>query len=72
MKKNKITEETVLSEVLEYPNADQVLSKYKFPCLTCPMAAYEIGILKIGDVAKRYGIDIDACLEELNKECFKE
>jgi len=64
---NKITKNTTLAEILEYPKASEILSKFNFPCLTCPMAALEISTLKIGVVAEKYNIDLDACLEELNK-----
>lgn len=63
----KITEDTTLAEILKYPEAGNILAKYNLPCLHCPMAKYEIGILKIGEVAKTYGIDIKNLLKELNK-----
>ena len=31
------------------------------------MAVYEMGMLKIGEVARMYGIDLKGLLEELNK-----
>lgn len=63
----KITDDTTLAEILEYPKASEILEKYKLPCLHCPMSAYEMGTLRIGDVANMYGIDIKGLLEELNK-----
>ena len=64
---NKYTENTKLSEVLNSPEAGKVIAKYKLPCLHCAMAAYEAGILTLGQVSKIYGIDIDGLLKELNE-----
>ena len=64
---SKITEDTTLAEILKYPKAESILLKYNLPCLHCPMAAYEIWRLKIGEAAKRYNIDIKKLLRELNK-----
>lgn len=63
---NEITEGMTLAEILKYPDASKILTKHKLPCLHCPMAAYEMGKLKIGEVAKMYGIDIRSLLRDLN------
>lgn len=63
----KIDENTTLEEILKMPGAEEVLGKYRLPCLTCPWAVYEIKILKIGQVAKMYGLDLESLLKELNK-----
>jgi len=63
----KITKETSLEKILELPGADAVLAKHKVPCLTCPMAQYEMQALTIGDVCKMYGLDLLKLLVELNK-----
>ena len=63
----KITEDTPLEELLKKREAVMVLFKYGLPCLTCPMARFEMGRLKIGEVARAYNIDVKALLEELNK-----
>ena len=63
---NKITKETTLAEILKYSQTEKILVKYNLPCLGCPMAVYEMGILKIGQVAKMYNIDLKNLLEELN------
>lgn len=63
----KITADTTLAEVLEYPEAEKILAKYNVPCLHCPMAGNEMGMLKIGAIAKMYGIDLKSLLKELNK-----
>jgi hypothetical protein len=65
-KKVKITRDTTLAEVLKMPGAGKILEKHKTPCLHCPMAAYEMGMLKIGEIAKAYGIDLGKLLKDLN------
>jgi len=65
---SKITKDTKLAEILHKPGADKILEKHNTPCLHCPMAAYEMGVLKIGEIAKAYGIDLKTLLHELNKK----
>lgn len=67
----EITEDTTLSQILKYTKASAILSKYNLPCLHCPMASYEMGVLKIGEVAKMYGIDVESLLKELNKALLR-
>ncbi|MDD4989865.1 MAG: DUF1858 domain-containing protein [Candidatus Pacebacteria bacterium] len=64
---NKITKDTNVLYILEMPGAKEILAKYKVPCLTCPMAQFEVQDLKIGDVCKMYGIDLKKLLADLNK-----
>jgi len=64
----KVNLKTTLAEILEIPRAEEILAKYKVPCLTCPMAQYEMKELTIGDVCKMYGIDDKKLLAELNKK----
>jgi len=52
---------------LKSPKARNVLAKYNLPCLHCPMAAFEMGRLKIREVAETYGIDLKKLVGELNK-----
>ena len=65
--KIRVTKNTTLSKILKVPGAKDILSKYRLPCLHCPMAALEMGKLKIGRVTEAYGIKIDSLLEELNR-----
>ena len=62
----KFTKNATLSQILRHPEGRRVLVKYHLPCLHCPMAAYEIGKLKIGEVTKMYGINLGSLLTELN------
>ena len=62
----KITENTSLAEILEKPELVKILAKYNLPCLSCPMAKFEMTNLKIGEVCKMYGIDAEKLLWELN------
>ncbi len=63
----KITGDTTVAEVMEIPGALEVLTKYGLPCIHCPMAAFEIGQLKIGEVSKAYGLNGEELIKELNK-----
>ena len=63
---NKITEDTILAEILKIPRAEKVLAKYNLPCLWCPMAKLEIKNLKIGQVCQMYEINLKNLLKELN------
>ncbi|MDD5146142.1 MAG: hypothetical protein PHN39_00100 [Candidatus Pacebacteria bacterium] len=62
----KITETTTLEKIIGLPGAEVILAKYRVPCLTCPMAQFELSSLKIGDVCKMYGLNEKKLLEELN------
>jgi hypothetical protein len=64
----KITKNTSLAEVLKHSGAEKILAKYNVPCVTCPFAKMEMDKLKIGQICKIYGIDIDKLLRELNKK----
>ena len=66
-KTTKITETMTLQEIYQYPKAKAILEKYNLPCLHCPMAQYELGELKLGAVAHKYGLDIDKLLKEINQ-----
>ncbi len=69
MKQNnkvKITEDITLAEILKMPGSEAILAKYNLPCLSCPMAKFEMEKLKLGDVCKMYGIDLENLLRELN------
>ena len=62
----KISKSTTLAEILEKNGAEKVLGRNNVPCLSCPMAALEIDKLKIGDVCKTYGLNLEKILKELN------
>lgn len=66
----KITENTLLSEILKHEGAEKILKKYKLPCLQCPFAKMEMESLKIGQVCRMYDIDLENLLRELNR-CAK-
>lgn len=63
----KITKDTTLQDVLEKEGAEKALANHKVPCLTCPFAKMEMEQLKLGDICKMYGIDVEKLLQELNK-----
>lgn len=64
----KITSKSTLAEILKHKVADKVLTKHGVPCLSCPMASFEIEKLQIGDVCKMYELNLNAILKDLNKE----
>jgi len=64
----KFTKNSSLAEILTSKEGGKILAKYNLPCLTCPMARFEIGNLKLGEVCKMYKIDIENLIEELNKK----
>ena len=66
-----ITKDTTLAEILNHKGAKKILEKYELPCLACPMAGHEMGVLKVGDVAKQYGVDLRGLLRELNEKIGK-
>jgi len=63
----KITNKTTLAKIVEKKGGAEVLMKNNVPCLGCPMAAMEIDKLKIGEVCKNYGLNLEKILEDLNK-----
>ena len=63
----KITKDTTLSELLGDSEAERVLVKYRLPCLTCPFAKSEMEHLKIGEICKMYGINLEKLLKDLNE-----
>jgi hybrid cluster-associated redox disulfide protein len=67
----KITEDTTVEEILKYPGTSSTLVKHGIHCPTCPFAQFEIGRLKIGDVARNYRVDLDALLKALNETVGK-
>jgi len=68
---DKITKNTTLFEILEYSEAEEILARYKVPCLGCPFAAQEMKKLKLGEIARMYNIDLSGLLKDLNNICPK-
>jgi len=62
-----ITKTTTLEQILELPQAQEILAKYSVPCLACPMAQYEMKTLTLGAICQMYGIDEKKLLADLNK-----
>jgi hybrid cluster-associated redox disulfide protein len=63
----KITKDTPLAEVLKKKGAEEILAKHNVPCVTCPMAQFEIQKLTLGQICEMYGIKLEKLLKELNK-----
>jgi len=62
----KITNKTTLEKILGIKGADEILAKNGVPCLSCPMASFEVDKLEIGEVCKAYGLNLKKILKELN------
>lgn len=63
----KITKTTTLAEIIKgHKNGAKILMENGVPCLSCPMASFEIDKLKIGDVCKMYKLNLTKILKELN------
>jgi hybrid cluster-associated redox disulfide protein len=61
----KITEEMMVSEVLDLnENLDTVFHRHGMYCLGCPGAMQET----LADAAEAHDVDVNALLEDLNKE----
>ncbi len=63
----KITQKTSLAKVLEFKDSKKILAKHKIPCLTCPMAKFEMENLTLGQICQMYGINSKKLLKDLNK-----
>jgi hypothetical protein len=64
----KITTKTKLREILENKKLFKVLEKYNFPCLSCPLAKFELENLELGQICKIYNIDAKKLIKELNEK----
>jgi hypothetical protein len=62
-----ITKKTTLDKILTKPGSEEILRKYKVPCLGCAFARMEMNKLKIGEICELYGIEVKPLLEDLNK-----
>ena len=62
----KITKNTTLEEIIKQKGGEEILHKNAVPCVSCPMASFEIDKLKIGDVCKMYKLNLTKILKELN------
>ena len=59
--------DTTLKEILEDEEAQEVLAEHEVPCLGCPMAQFEMEELTLEEICKRYDLDLDKILKELNE-----
>jgi hypothetical protein len=65
-KNQRISQNTTLAELMKKKGAEKVLQKYNVPCLSCPMAKFEMDKLQIGEICKMYGLDLKGLLKDLN------
>jgi len=66
-KKDEINRDTTLEEVMKIPGAQMILFENRVPCLSCPMGAYEMPMLKLGMVCDMYGLEYDKIVKELKR-----
>ena len=64
----KVTKKTKLSKLIDDKNAQKVLEKFDFPCISCPHARMEMEVLEIGNVCEMYDIDSVKLIKELNEK----
>ncbi|NIP30997.1 MAG: DUF1858 domain-containing protein [Candidatus Dadabacteria bacterium] len=62
----KITKDNTLKEILEISGAEEILKKNGVPCMTCPMAEFELNSLNLGQVCKMYQLDLEKIIKDLN------
>ena len=63
----KFNKNTKLGEIIESSNGNEVLHRNGVPCVTCPMAQFELETLEIGQICEMYGLDLEKILNELNE-----
>jgi hypothetical protein len=63
----KFDKNTKLSTIIQNPKLNEVLHREGVPCVTCPMAKFEMDSLEIGQICEMYGLDLEKILKELNK-----
>ena len=63
----KIIKDSTLAEILKRKDGKGILTKYEVPCLTCPMARFEMESLKLKDICDVYKINLSKLLKELNE-----
>jgi hypothetical protein len=62
----EFNEDTTLKQVLEFSGGEDVLLKYRVPCLGCPMAQMEMGELTLKEICAAYRIDLKSLIIDLN------
>lgn len=63
----KITEQTIIGDLLGNDIFQPILQKYNVPCMVCPYAQSELGLLTLGGVADAYHLNLEDLLEDLNQ-----
>jgi len=64
---NKITDKTKLGELMKDKKIVKVLEKHGVPCLSCPMAGFELDKISLGKICEGYNIKKEPLLSDLNK-----
>jgi len=61
------TKKTKLIEIFNIAKGEEILYKHGVPCVTCPMAKFEMDYLNLGQIADMYDVDLISLLKELNE-----
>ena len=67
----KINAGTTLDKIIDKKGGMEAMAKHGVPCISCPMAQFEIDKLEIGEVCKMYGLNLKGILADLNKTKVK-
>jgi hybrid cluster-associated redox disulfide protein len=59
-----INENTYIEEIInKYPSSIKIFTKYKLPCFVCGEPAWGT----IGEIARKYNIDVKKLINEIEK-----
>ncbi|MCL5411048.1 MAG: DUF1858 domain-containing protein [Patescibacteria group bacterium] len=64
----KVTFKTTLEDILKIKKGSEILQQNGVPCLSCPLASQELGVLTIGEVSQIYNLNLDKILDQLNQQ----
>lgn len=63
----KVTKKTKLGKLLKMKGMKKILTKYNVPCVSCPLADFEVDNLELGEVCKIYDLPEKEIILEINK-----
>lgn len=66
-----INKNTALIKLFGIRRAEKILAKHGVPCVVCPLAKFEMEKLKIGEICKIYGLNLEKILKDLNALSMK-
>lgn len=63
----RVNKHTKLGKIMKLKGMKKILTKYRVPCVTCPLAKAEMDNLEIGYVCSMYGLNEKELILEINK-----